>query len=243
MRIRKSVPALLLWLAVPAALVGGTALAEPAPPQVIASGQGVVHVMPDRAQLTIRVQTNASSAATASSDCSRIAKAVSDALAAAGLTGPELKLTRLSVEPHWEYNGKRRRTGYDAVHTLRIETARLDRLGAWIDAALGAGATDIDDPTFKLEDPEAPRQEALAKAVASARRDAETMARAAGGSLGELLVIGTGNSARQDSQLQEVVVTALRRNAMPSVPTTIVPGELEISESVSARWAFLPTRH
>ena len=41
---------------------------------------------------------------------------------------------------------------------------------------------------------------------------------------------------------QEALRT-LRRNAMPSVPTTIVPGELEISESVSARWAFLPTRH
>jgi uncharacterized protein YggE len=225
------------------ALVGGTARAEPAPPQVMAPGQGAVHVMPDRALLTIRVQTNASNAASAGSDCTRIAKAVTDALTAAGLTGAELRLTRLSVEPHWEYNGRRRRTGFDAVHTLRIETARLDRIGAWIDAALGAGATDIDDPTFRLDDPEAPRQEALAKAVAAARRDAETMARAAGGSLGELVVIGIGASGREGSQLDEIVVSAMRRTASAPVPTSIVPGELVISESVSARWAFLPTRH
>jgi uncharacterized protein YggE len=225
------------------ALAGsGIAAAEPVSPQVVVSGQGVVQVMPDRAQLVIRVQTNATTAATAGSDCARIAKSVTEALGATGMATAELKFTRLSVNPHWEYNGRRKRTGYDAVQTLRIETEHLDRVGTWIDAALAAGATEIDDPTFRVADPDAPRQEALAKAVAAARRDAETIARAAGGSLGELLVVGSGSTARADGQVEEIVVTAMRRNSPPPVPTSIVPGEITVAETVSARWAFVPAR-
>lgn len=221
----------------------GALAAEPDSPVVVVSGHGEVHVMPDRAKLVMRVQANASNAATAGANCARLAKAVNDALLAAGLAPAELKLTRLSVDPHWEYEGRRRRTGFDAVHTFRIETARLDQVGAWIDAALGAGATEIDDPEFGLADPDASRQEALGRAVASARRDAETIARAAGGALGDLLSVGSGASGRDGGRLDEITVTASRRSGSPGVPTAIVAGEITITETVSARWTFVPARH
>ena len=50
-----------------------------------------------------------------------------------------------------------------------------------IDAALGAGATNIAQLTFESSKREAARLEALARAVQRARREAEAIARASGG--------------------------------------------------------------
>jgi hypothetical protein len=54
----------------------------------------------------------------------------------------------------------------------------------------------------------------LKEALLKARRDAETLAHAAGGELGDLLFITTGQGGRQESfgNLQEVVVSAQKKS-------------------------------
>jgi hypothetical protein len=199
--------------------------------------------MPDRATLEIKVLSNGSSAAVAGSSCARTAKAVTAALAAAGLEHAELGAEHLSVVPHWEVGSHRRRSGFDATTTMRINTARLDQLGTWIDTALSAGATQIEDPEFSLADPDTPRQEALAKAVAAARRDAETIARAAGGSLGDLLSLSSqGDTSVATPMMDLPAIQGPSGGAPPPVPTAIVPAEVTVAETIWAHWVFLPAR-
>lgn len=109
----------------------------------------------------------------------------------------------------------------------------LARVGAVIDAALGAGATNISGIRFESTRREPARLEALAKAVQAARREAEAIARAAGGRLGALLEASTAGPVLYAPRAE----MALRTMA---ADTPIAPPALEVTATVTARWAFVP---
>ncbi len=230
-----------LLLLCAAAFPNAGALAQPAPglSEIIVSGSGEVRVAPTRARLTIHVRRTAPTAAAAGAEAARASKAVTSALAAAGLAGDGITETSVSVAPHTDDNdAHRRRTGFDATATLHVETTNLDRVGPLIDAALAAGVTDVDDAEFVIDDPQAARQQALALAVAATRRDGQTLARAAGGGLGELLVLSTiGLGDAMPAALVEA--PDYRPPPTDVVHSTVVPGLISVTAHVTARYAFL----
>src|SRR5215469_12403017 len=98
------------------------------------------------------------------------------------------------VAPRWNYDQATQRqklAGYEATTIMQIETDRLERLGAYMDAGLGAGATGVSMVSFSAKNSDEARRRALVQAVSQARTDAETVARAGGGSLGPLLLLTT----------------------------------------------------
>lgn len=206
-------------------------------------GTGEVTIKPDRVDLTISVENSASSTAAAAAATARIHQAVLEALTAAGAPSSEISSDTYEVSPTWRYQdgSAPKRIGYSATQSTVIDTTHLDRVGAYIDAALSAGATRVDDPNFTASGEDDARQQALTQAVDKARRDADTLAHAAGGSLGRLLSLGTDSrrSFEGAQELDEVVVTATRR---ARVATVIGPGELTISATAYASWEFLPAR-
>lgn len=212
-------------------------------PQVVASGSGEVTIPATKASFSIAVTSLAASPATAGAQSARISKAVSSALQAAHLSRDELAQTRLTVGPRWEYDQvarREKRTGYEATTTLQIETEHLDRLGAYIDAALDAGATEISDITFSAKDPDEARHRALTEAVDHAKDDAEAMARAGGGALGQLLLLTTEQqNMPRPFGLEQISVTARRNAGAPR--TSIVPGPISVTAVVVGRWRFVPS--
>jgi uncharacterized protein len=223
------------------AATGAAAQDGSAEPQVVASGMGEVVIPATKASFEVQVTSLAVSAAAASAESARIAKAVSGALQAARLTREEIAQSGLTVSPRWEYDQaahRDKRIGYQATTTTRIETEHLDRLGTYIDAALNAGATEISDITFSAKDTDETRHRALTQAVARARADAEAMARAGGGTLGQLVLLTT---EQQNVPLgvgfQEVSVTAARA---ARVPTSIIPSQIEVTARIIGRWRFVP---
>jgi uncharacterized protein YggE len=108
-----------------------------------------------------------------------------------------------------------------------------------IDAALSGGATQVSNIQFVRSDSKEARRNALALAVADARRDAEVLAQAAGGTLGKLVYITSGISAQPmlSTQLEGAMLTGTV-SGYPQTP--VFPGDLTISAVASARWQFLP---
>jgi uncharacterized protein len=215
---------------------------NPAAPQIVVSGIADVLVPPAKASFCIGVMTSAPTAAAAAEDNARISKAVLAALDRAGLKRGEITGSRLGVSPRWEYDDKGRhpkRSAFDANNAIQIETENLAQIGNFIDAALSAGATDASDITFAAKDIDEARRRALGEAVIAARADAEAMARAGGGVLGELLLLSTeGSNEGRDVSLQEVVVTGARR-ARETVPTDVIPSPIKVTARVIARWRFV----
>jgi len=205
------------------------------------SGQGESKVAPDRATLLVNVQTRSATASGAASVNAQKSRAVLDALAKLGLPREQLGTEGYSVYPELQYDkdgGSPRVTGYVVTNTVKAETHRVEQAGAMIDAALGAGANMINSLSFYASSIDAPRRDAIALAVTSARADADAMARAAGGSLGQLLEMSTQGPTSPPRPMYDL---AMQRGKLAQAePTPVNPGLQSVTVFVSARWQFVP---
>lgn len=208
-------------------------------PTITVGGTGEVVVDPDRATVVIAVDSEGTTSTLAASGNARITSAVTQALLAAGAKRPDLQTANYTVQPRWQYssNGPPTRVGYEAHNTLRVSVGKLSVLGQWIDAALGAGATRVDSVEFDSSAATSARREALSKAVANAKEDAETLAKAAGGTLGALQEL---TSAEQPIGFRSVARLAVPAAINPQDQTHLAPSPLHITAVVTGRWRFAP---
>jgi uncharacterized protein len=213
------------------------------PAQIVVSGSAEILLPADKASFSIGILSSAPSAHAANEETARISEQVIEALKAAHLKPDDISGSRLVVSPRWDYEQKSRRpkrTVYEATNTIKIETENLPQIGTYIDAALSAGATDVTDIGFAAKNTDAARRQALSQAVASARADAETIARAGGGTLGELLSLSTERTNQNAGvELEEVVVTGSRRSR-EHVSTDVIPSQIKVTARIDARWKFVP---
>ena len=207
-----------------------------APPQIITTGTGEVRIAPDRATIFVGVQSRATTAAAASSDNARRQRAILDTLRVLGLGSDQLSTMNYNVAPEIQYNPNNqppRVTGYTVTNTVRADVRQLGDVARLIDGALAKGANEISGLQFYSSKADSARRVAMSIAVANARADAETLAKAAGGALGALLELSTTSSIRPMSESFGVAGMAAR------APTPIEPGQQSITATVMTRWAFV----
>jgi len=244
---RNACVAALISVSAPLALHAQVSAGGPlsAVPSLVASGQGEAKVNPDRASILVNVQTRALTAAAAGADNAQRTKAVLDALAKLGLPKEQLSTEGYSVYPEMAYDkngGTPRVAGYVVTNTVKAETRRPAEVGTMVDAALSAGANMINSLSFYASSIEEPRRQAISLAVANARADAEAMARAAGGSLGDLIELTTQGATVPPRPMYEL--SAMRKGvAAMAEPTPVNPEQQTINVFVVSRWRFIPAAH
>jgi uncharacterized protein YggE len=219
----------------PARVAIGAQASGANPAQIITSGTGEVRVAPDRATIFVGVQSRAGTAAAAAADNARRQRAILDTLRALGLGSDQLSTMNFNVNPDIQYgqnNQPPKVIGYSVTNTVRADVRKLDDVAKIIDASLAKGANEISGLQFYSSKADSARRSAMAVAVANARSDAETLARAAGGTLGALLELSTTSAIRPMPEGMSVT-------AMARVATPIEPGQQSISASVTARWIFV----
>ena len=214
----------------------------PQPPQVVATGHGETKIASDRATVMVAVETRAKTAAEAGRMNARKLQAVQDTLVKLGVTRDQLATVQYSVTPDWRYEERTQKlVGYVASNTLRIQIRKLETVGQLIDAALGAGATNINSVEFSASMIDSARRVAIKDAVSQARADAEAMARAAGGSLGSLIEMTMQDMGPRP--MMQMQYARAPKAEMADVQTPITPGEQVVTAMVFARWQFLaPSR-
>lgn len=220
------------------ALPAQVATTPPAIPATITStGEGRREVAPDKATIVLGVETRSRTpAAAASANADRMTR-IRQALVSAGVAERDIATARYSL--HLEHGRTPADTLYVAANMVTVTTRQLDQVGRIIDTGLGAGANNINSLMYDLTDRSAANDGALADAVAAARRQAEVMAQAAGGRLGDLVELGT-----QPGQYQPFFDRPMMRVAemQASAPTPVSPGAVVITTSVTGRWRFIPGR-
>ena len=211
------------------------------PPQIVTTGEGEARLTPDRATLYVGVQTRAATAASAASENARRQRAILDTLRALGLGPDQISTINYSVSPEMQYDrpgGAPRVTAYTVSNTVRAEIRRLDDVARIIDAALAKGANQVSGLEVYSSNADDARRSAIAAAVGKARADAEAIARAAGGSIGALIELGTSVPPIRPYEV------AMRSAAVAQVaaPTPIEPGQQIVHATVTGRWVFVPGR-
>ncbi|MEO7362013.1 MAG: SIMPL domain-containing protein [Gemmatimonadaceae bacterium] len=222
----------------PTVTAHGQASPTQPPPQIVVSANGEVVVTPDRANIQLGVETEAKTAALASAENNKKQTAVLAAVKAAGIPASSITTSSFSVQPIQRWDEKLRKSiidGYRVSNLVIVNVSKIEQTGAVIDGALAAGANRVAGLTFESSDPSKAREEAITKAVAQARREAEVAAKAAGGSIDGLLEL-TVNSFDQP---RPVPMFAMAKMASAdAMPTPLSEGTLTVQVSVMTRWRF-----
>lgn len=229
-----SIAALAAALAVTVAFAGigrpGAAhgSATPSGRTIMVSGNGSASGAPDSAVFSFGVESDGSTASAATAaNADRMSKVV-DALLHAGIAHADIQTQNVSVYPRRSASGSVE--GFTASNSVSATVRKLDRAGAAVDAAVAAGANETSGPQFDLSGRGGLYQQALRDAFADARAKAETLAKEAGASLGEVRRIDeTGQSPMP---LEFAGATA----KVPSTP--VEPGTQQVQASVTVTFSL-----
>jgi uncharacterized protein YggE len=202
------------------------------PHTIAVTGTGVINARPDEAVIYLGVQTSASSAnAALRLNASRMT-AVLQALARAGVASRDIATASVNLSPDYSGSGSSAK-GFTADNEVTVTLHTLSKVGQVIDSAVAAGANVTGGVTFQLSNQSTGRSVALKAAVADARSQAEVLAAAAGGTLGQVVSIDATSGGPQIYARDAAGVAA------PGVPTPISPPQsVQTQVSVTVVWAL-----
>ncbi len=192
---------------------------------VTVNGVGTVKAVPNEAKMSFGAETRRSTAQAAVAANGDAMRRILNALRQAG--GRELATQWVSVYPYTDETGTV--NGYAASNSVSA-VSDADDAAALIDAAAEAGANQISGPGLSSSNAEALYREALAKAVADARLNAEALAKASGRSLGPITTIVEGGASSPEPMYRET--------AQAADSASIVPGQQETAATVSVTFSL-----
>jgi uncharacterized protein YggE len=195
---------------------------------ITVTGNGTVDSTPNQASFDFGVTTNGATAAQALSSNSAEARSIIDALKKAGIASAEIQTTQVSLWPQTSSNGLKI-TGYQASNSVNV-SAPLAKSGALVDAAVGAGANNVDGPNLDTADKTSLYNQALDKALSDARQKAQAIASATGLTLGSALKVREGGQATP-------VVYGQALGAAARVAPPIEAGTQKIQASVTVTYS------
>jgi uncharacterized protein YggE len=209
------------------------------------SGEGKVYVTPDMAVLTLGVESQETSVALARDNAAAAMEAVIAAVKAQGIADKDIQTQYFNIQQvtNWDYDKQTENVvGYRVTNTVTIKVRQdLERVADIIDSVVVAGGdlTRVSGIDFTIEEPRPYFEQARAKAIEYAIDKAQQLADEAGVNLGDVTYIsessvnyysyGTRNYAGYEDAMAV---------PMPTVPTSISVGELEITATVQIAYAI-----
>lgn len=154
---------------------------------------------PDRARIGAGVTTTATTAVEAMRANTAAMNTLIAAARRAGIEQRDIQTSGFNLSPQYDYTPQQqgqppRLIGYQVSNQLSVITANTARVGALIDALVTAGGTNIDGPSFFVENPDASLDTARETALRRATERANRYARAAGYSSARLISLSEGGS-------------------------------------------------
>ncbi len=229
-------------------------VASAAPIVITVTGQGSVSQAPDMATLSANVVTNDDAATQATSDNNAVYQRLVSALAAIGVPESAITTTYYNmnfvprpVEEQPAVGGagavggvgaarvrypvyNRERYGYVVTRSLSIQIAGTSRVGKVIDAAVAAGATDVNGVNFGVANSRTGYVRALRRAVEDAQSQANAMASAAGLRIVRIRAMSQGYPQVFPSPMRMGVAAD---SYSAKVPTEIQPSDVHVSATVT----------
>lgn len=203
------------------------------PPVIVTSGEGVVHIAPDRAWVTIAAETRDKSAQAAQTANTQAMTAVIAQIKAAGVAADAIQTSGYTMQPEFDYaNGRQSLRDYVARNQVQVRVDTLPKLGEILTAAVGTGATNVSGVRFDLKNREAVERQALTEAVRDARARADAIAAGAGVQIDRVLRIQEERQPMART-LDSLSPRAAMMAASPAPPVPVESGEIEVHAQVT----------
>ncbi len=201
---------------------------------IYVSGTATITAPPDIATVQIGVQTFNEDVEEAVAENNTKAEDIIAAIRQQGVAEKDIQTSRFNIYPQRDYQNNRpdKIIGFQVDNVVSATVRDLDDIGKVLQAAIDAGANNINGLNFSVDDPTSIRDEARAEAIKDARRRADIMAEAAGVEVGNVISI-TETSYPGPIIARESYDKAAFAGAVP-----IQPGELELTIQVQVVFAI-----
>jgi len=159
---------------------------------------------PDTATFSTGVETRAKTATEALSQNSVQARAVIDRLKSLGIAEKDIQTTGINLRADYDYDQPSRENrfvGYVVSNQVSATVHDISRLGEILDAVVSSGATNLNGPTFSIDDDSKMKDVARERALANAKARAMSYARSEGYSGVRVLAINEGISNISDGSM------------------------------------------
>jgi uncharacterized protein len=202
------------------------------------SGHGKVSVEPDKADLVLSVEVQATTAEEAKNQAAVAMDALIKSLKDADVAGKDIQTRSISLYPHYSSDTANKITGYQLTNQIAVCIRDLNKATDIIDNAVQAGgnSTRVQGISFGIENPEKALAEAREKAYVNAKTIGQQYAKLAGVTLGTPLHISEGTDVTPVpityGEMKMMAATA------ESTSTPVQAGEQDISITVDVSFGI-----
>jgi uncharacterized protein YggE len=222
---------------------------------VTVTGSGEVSGDPDRALLEFEIRARAEEAGAVRNDLATRAESVRTALIEAGVDEDRITTSRFRI--HERIDRRRMREAdvdpddpearerfrfYQGTHAFEVEVEDIDAVGSTIDTAVDAGADEVGRVVFTLSEEKETelREEAIRKAVRSARSEADAIASEVDGEIVEATVVDAsrGRIGPVERSGDAALAATPAPEPTPAPRTGVEPGDVTVSVDVDVRYTM-----
>lgn len=204
-------------------------------------GQGEVRAEPDRATVTLGVESRKPKLADARAEVAKTVEAVLKLTRELKVDPQLVRSTRINVQPEYNWSqqaNERNLIGYYVSRQVEVELHDLEKLGQLLERSTDLGVNQMGDPRLDSSKRQDLVREALAKAVVDARQNAEVIAKAAGAKL------GTARTINANTEFTPPPMPMVRAMAMEaSAGKAAAPyqsGEMTFTATVNVQYDLIP---
>lgn len=211
------------------------------PRTISVSGQGEIQAEPDRALVTLGIESRKLKMEDARAEVTKTVNAVLKLTRDLKIDEKYVRTTRVNIQPeyNWDANAKERNLiGYFVSRQIEVDLRDLDKLGQLLEKSFDAGVNQVGDPRLDSSKRRDLEREALAKAVADAKLNAEAVAKAAGARIGPPRTI-SANSGFSPPPMPMMKVQAMRAEASDA-GGSYQSGQMGFNGTVQVEYDLIP---
>ncbi len=206
---------------------------------VTVSGSATVTSPPDEAVIVLTVENDGATAQAAMDATSTQSNDLLAKLKAAGIEDSAIQTSSITLYPVRNYDpatGKESLAGYRADNSVKITLKDAPTVAKVLAVGVDAGIKLVSGPDWRLKDDSKAATEALKQAVAHARAKAESLAAAAGVSIGDVVSVN-----EQAIQMPTPIYAAsggAQADAVKAVEPAVSAGTLDVTASVTVTYTL-----
>ena len=204
---------------------------------ITVSDTGTIYTKPDLALATASVVTEKKTVVEAMQENAKKMNAVIEVIKGLGVEDKDLKTTSFNIYPRYEWyeateiypSGRRVLVGYEITQSLQIKIRDMGKIGTIIEAATDAGANEVSDLQFTVDEEDALKAQARAEAINKAKAKAKELAGQLGIKLVRIINFSESGAMPYFYSTKEAAPSGMGGGETPQIET----GENKIEVTVS----------
>jgi len=203
---------------------------------ITVSAEGKIYSKPDIALIDLSVVSEGETVKAVTQEGNAAMSRIVDAVKALNVEAKDITSTTYNLRPQYAYpeNKSSYLTGYRLTQNIQVKIRDLESVEDVLDAGVSAGANQVGQLTFDIDDPTLLKKQAREKAFTAAKEKAQEMASAAGVKLGRVVTFSEG------SNYQSPVFSNYKMTdeslAITESTATIEPGSKELNLTVNVTY-------